>query len=567
MQIHELDNFVGALDSNAYLAIDNGSDTGKKSVSDVLADVNADINNLSQSLNDRIDNIIAGGSAPSASEIVDARLGYDGVTYPSLGAAIRGQDNNLSNEIGNIFEVFGLMNKTGETGIRVGLWESGGITLSGLLNNNNYCRTKDFLFLEPGDYEIYPNGYSVYAVTWDDQSYSNPTSITWGSSVNVSFTVASNKYMKLSVLSNAPETDFGIVVTKKSELNDLLLSKVAELMGLYLNIATSWTATELASTKTGNEYIDGTGAIKSYNNASWFVAEQIAVEPLAMYSITASANWAHSLYVIYDADMNVLDLEQAPNTNAGASIENKLITTPVNASYISVATIKGSSELSVSSITDLSSLKWSGKKWVCVGDSLTEENAATSKHYFDYISEETGIAPVNFGIGGTGYTNPGSASSNFTTRMASVPTDADVYTIFGSFNDYAYMQSNSIPIGDADDTGTSTLCGYINGAFDALFARVPLANLGVIAPCPWVSINAMGSNAFGANYTEALRACCARRSVPFLDLYSESGMRPWDPNFVAQAYTKDSLSGVHPDETGHKILSTKIKAFLSELLA
>ena len=79
MQIHELNNFTGTLGPGAYLAIDDGTDTGKISSQGLLAATEA-----------RIDNIIA-GPAPSAEEIVDARLGADGVTYPLLGDAIRDQ--------------------------------------------------------------------------------------------------------------------------------------------------------------------------------------------------------------------------------------------------------------------------------------------------------------------------------------------------------------------------------------------------------------------------------------------------------------------------------------------
>lgn len=87
MNIHELNNFTGTLGSGAYLAIDDGTDTGKISSQGLLAATEA-----------RIDNIIA-GPAPSAEEIVDARLGADGVTYPSLGGAIRGQVTDLKSAL------------------------------------------------------------------------------------------------------------------------------------------------------------------------------------------------------------------------------------------------------------------------------------------------------------------------------------------------------------------------------------------------------------------------------------------------------------------------------------
>lgn len=99
MQIHELNNFNDALDSGAFLAVDNGADTGKVSAQKLLADVNEAIDTLDRTLGARIDNIIAGGTAPSAAEVTDARTGFNGLVYSSLGAAIRGQVDLLENNI------------------------------------------------------------------------------------------------------------------------------------------------------------------------------------------------------------------------------------------------------------------------------------------------------------------------------------------------------------------------------------------------------------------------------------------------------------------------------------
>ena len=57
-------------------------------------------------LDRRIDEIIApSGSAPSAAEVTDARIGADGTTYSSLGTAIRTQVTDLKNEISDISEL------------------------------------------------------------------------------------------------------------------------------------------------------------------------------------------------------------------------------------------------------------------------------------------------------------------------------------------------------------------------------------------------------------------------------------------------------------------------------
>lgn len=99
MQIHELDKYTGSLGSEAYLAIDNGTDTGKLSTEDLLSNAYESIDELGTTLSKRIDNIIAGGTAPSAAEIVDARLGANGTVYPSLGDAIRAQVEELQDDV------------------------------------------------------------------------------------------------------------------------------------------------------------------------------------------------------------------------------------------------------------------------------------------------------------------------------------------------------------------------------------------------------------------------------------------------------------------------------------
>lgn len=85
MQIHELNTFSGTPGSSDYFATDNGTDTSKISAENLLAP-----------LNERINNIIA-GPASSAEEVIDARLGADGITYASLGQANRTQFGYANN--------------------------------------------------------------------------------------------------------------------------------------------------------------------------------------------------------------------------------------------------------------------------------------------------------------------------------------------------------------------------------------------------------------------------------------------------------------------------------------
>lgn len=143
MQIHELNLYSGELNTDAYVAVDNGTDTGKVPVPNLTKETREEMNDLSNALNARIDNIIAGGDAPSEAEIIDARLGaavLGSVPYGSLGSATRGQATALFGGISNAGNVpLGLV------------WESGSVDGNGEpVNNGTRIRTKQF---SVADYE------------------------------------------------------------------------------------------------------------------------------------------------------------------------------------------------------------------------------------------------------------------------------------------------------------------------------------------------------------------------------------------------------------------------------
>jgi lysophospholipase L1-like esterase len=203
--------------------------------------------------------------------------------------------------------------------------------------------------------------------------------------------------------------------------------------------------------------------------------------------------------------------------------------------------------------------EFEGKKWVPLGDSLTA-GTNTSKCYFDYIEEQTGIKVYSMGVGGSGYMNDGAGGQAFYKRVNSIPTDADVVTIFGSGNDLSFE------LGNPTDTELNTICGCINNTITTLFRDFPLITLGIITPSPWASYNPANKENKMELYANALVEICKMRGIPCLDLYHCSGLRPWEEAFRALAYSKDGNNGVHPDETGHAIIAPRIKAFLRSLV-
>ena len=255
-----------------------------------------------------------------------------------------------------------------------------------------------------------------------------------------------------------------------------------------------------------------------------------------------------------------------PNSTSGVNNYTLVeIPVPDNAKYIRIAqygTVVTYVYIATEYIPSHIGKKWSGKKWACIGDSLTEVNSSAAKRYHDYVSDATGITVVNLGVGGTGYMNGGTGSNPFRNRISLIPSDTDVITFFGSFNDIGETR----PLGTKDDTGTSTIGGCINTTFDDLFTAIPLANVGVISPTPWGTAYPLDNeNSNWYKYVELLRDICYRRGIPFLDLFHASLLRPWDSEFISEAYSNDS-SGVHPDENGHKLIAPRFEGFLDSLL-
>lgn len=446
------------------------------------------------------------------------------------------------------------------------------VDFNDIAGSGDYKHT--LLNVAPGDkYRITGGSIGVaarlYCFTDDDGVIK--ASANANATVNNLLIVAPEGSTKL-IINNALLAATPVVVT----YGDWLVNDVKQAMADVKTIAdaTIVSKSDKATVELSNNdgyFITTDGTVTAYQTG-WWVTDQTDISEFESLIVSARSGYNHLLYAFYDSSNTFISGE-----NSGAemkTIVDQTVAIPANAKYIRISGVYPDQTpaligVSNSRLENNANLeKWKGKTWVVIGDSLTEKNNTALIKYYDYVSDDTGIEVNVQAHSGTGYANPGN-TDNFLTRAQTVPIDADVYTIFGSFNDYEYSQTHSIQIGTASDTGTNTLCGYINSTISALISRNPLINIGIVSPCPWVSINEYNGagNGFGKQYSDALKAVAARWSIPYLNLYECSGLRPWNSAFVAAAYTKDSLMGVHPDETGHKILSTKFKEFLEMLLA
>lgn len=319
-----------------------------------------------------------------------------------------------------------------------------------------------------------------------------------------------------------------------------------------------------ALTLTPNRVLSGlNGHVFEGSGNAYKVSDPVAVTPNGKIMVTTSMAWGQGLYAFYDSNDECIIIRRCKyTTGTDEKIYNEIIDVPINAATIRVAIASPTNSpylwTGVPQVTYHTGI-WKDKKWTCIGDSLTEYNTRTSMHYFDFIRADTGISFVNMGISGTGYAK--GDSNNFVNRIANVPTDSDVVTIFGSGND----GSAGLPLGTATDSGTTTLGGCINTTIDNLYTIMPIVQLGIVTPTPWVG-NMPSDNGWMESYANLIVEICKRRSIPCLDLYHCSNLNPNDATVRSLAYDKDEGNGVHPSELGHKIIAPRFKAFLESLI-
>lgn len=314
-----------------------------------------------------------------------------------------------------------------------------------------------------------------------------------------------------------------------------------------------------------NTYINITATKGEYANIALLT---LPIKEGEKYRITNAYSWLmFRAYLIADSNGNII--EYMPNAeDSAATYRNYEITIPKGATILYIHHNSSSvRETNIYKITELSvpskSLSLKGKKWVCIGDSLTESNIRATKNYHDYVANTTGIEVVNMGRSGTGYARTKDEGFAFFQRALNIPQDADVITIFGSGNDL----SAGLSLGEPTDTSeTESLCGYIHKTIDVIQTNFPLIPFGIITPTPWIGLEPSQTPNSMSRYSDAIVAICKIRGVPCFDLYHCSNLHPSNATFRELAYSRDDGNGVHPDENGHKLIAPRFKAFLETIV-
>lgn len=252
---------------------------------------------------------------------------------------------------------------------------------------------------------------------------------------------------------------------------------------------------------------------------------------------------------------------------------NNIETGITNASTIAEAAYRASNPFS-----------FQGKTLLVTGDSITEANFRCTKNWHDYLKAWYGLASVkNDGLSGSGLVKDSSGTrggivyrmDTWNSRYGSF----DMILIMGNMNDGTSGVGKDPSwfgsFADQDDSQKDTsLYGALHYTLKTLINRYPNVPIGWIISQPrCVDENTYGKcwgiDGWFERWTTAIKEVCGHYSIPVLDLYHESNLRPWDANNNKKYFScsrDPNGDGVHPNDLGQLVMAKKIYTWMNQYM-
>lgn len=507
MQIHELNSFTGTLGENSFLAVDNGTDTGKVSTQQLLANTEA-----------RIDNIIA-GDAPSAAEVTDARYGADGVTYTSLGTAIRTQVSDLKADITQLYDTT-FINEW--DGVTVELTHEYSLSGGAFVDRDNVARAATRPFYKSFS-KIKVEVLTNYYVEFDFYSAPNEASY-----INNTGWITSDREI-------TPSGDyFRIVVGGASDISSVMddiatisvQSKIYEVIQDLQDKCDSFVSTPTIVNDKYVKWSDGT--LNSYNGLK--VYEYNLVKGMYFdYSYTYPSP-DHRGLAFYDSNDDYISGVQTQTTSQRVTVPNNAVKARITATSESQIEIAYNfndaiAELNKSTEFFKDYLIASFGKIGVAGDSLASGevyyNSSGSVAYVDdydkswiqFIARKYGISAINFSKGGLS-TATWLTDSEGLTKLQTTGNECEMYFIGLGANDITAMQGGTMTVDQYESNYRSII--------SAIKAVQPKAKIFILTlPYPYSTVSATSVYALPMN--EKIRTIASDTSNCYcLDLANDS---------------------------------------------
>lgn len=580
--VGEVNKIPDVVDDALQEAIDNGTfdkkmDEHYESLVAAVEEAEKAIQDAEDDLGQRLDNLLGSveeGSTTLDAEVIDARQDNNGGVWPNAGANIR----MMQKETAALLDVLSRdvltdVSKTPSAG-----WYGE----NGTFNEHEGYRCFS-LDVAPGDVYHYGGiyGYDVRGAICLDAA---------GAAVKTWFTKtdgASTHYFADPII--IPPTGAKLLVNSGVDSAGRFASVpcLMQVSGREMNMnpLSSYLENALAPLNNGeNLYVDAGERRTSFylSKYGWETADTTGkyevivaeVKPGETYRIRCETHYENGLYALCNEAGYPVECLAGTSTDGSIDTVEKTVVIPQGVAQLRVAGMPSFAGAKGALCQKLVERRchtggvWSHLKWACIGDSLTEENTKTDKHYFDYIQEKTGIQVVNLGQSGLGYAQP-ITRNGFDKLATSVPDDCDVVTIFGSGND----AGSELGVLTDNLLSSQTVCGALNYIITRITRDHPNVKLGIVSPTPWYGQHPIVDGCWMTEYVEALKAVCELRGIPFLDLYHLSGFQTTNADGTINTACHDTFfskddEGVstHPNEVGHKHLSSHFYAFLQSLI-
>lgn len=505
------------------------------------------------SLQSQIDQLVAPtGEAPNPAEIENARIGDDGVTYDTLGNAIRTQFSNVKSDImpllkesladvGLIFEsATGYYDKNGQFYTYAGVTKATVNVTAGdlyFLTSKNYYNCARAIFFDSSDAFV----SSVYTGGGTDVNIQTPVRVPNGAT----------KLMIQQPYSSIPNP------------NPINLYAV-DVASMIDNIKTTLNEIEEATTELKKEnvslsfesatgYYSKDGIFYTYSGVT---TASVSVSEGEKYLLTSRSYYASAMACLMDEnDAFQSAVWLSSDETAHADVE---ITIPSGIATLLIQRINNYSPTTLKKITGIQNKAvksiLDGKKVTLIGDSITEYNYRAKTNWAMYMKEWAGAEVQNLGASGTGFAK----GTPYINKISSIQANPDIIGVALSFND----MSAGLPTGTSEDTGTASLAGYANDFFDALLSAFPTTPIICYCQSPWSGYH------YGIQQSDdwisVLSDICGLKGIPFYDdMYKGSTLKPWIVATRSTYYTSDNddigntgvVDDVHPNSEGHKVIA------------
>ncbi|MDF2671265.1 MAG: lysophospholipase L1-like esterase [Paenibacillus sp.] len=204
----------------------------------------------------------------------------------------------------------------------------------------------------------------------------------------------------------------------------------------------------------------------------------------------------------------------------------------------------------------MNGVRWIGKTWGTLGDSITQANG-----YQPYVKEALKFEAVyNYGRGGCSMTAGGDRDEGATVNIAkTVEPTLDCITIFAGTNDYRLH----MPLGEPGHSDPFTFFGAYELTIEMILRANPRCRVNLWTPLQrdkdgydTVVANEAGHRL--KDYVDAIKLLGVSYGLPVLDLYSQSGFN----KLTLDTLTFDRL---HPNEEGYQRIAMVAANFLDKL--